>query len=310
MNHFSGKQNFRAHNMAFGDGINFDQRNTYPNHPGESSASSEGQPREQGREADRPKPSEADAVVVTALESEYRAVAEHLVEPFEEHSSNGTLYRIGTLKGKQRTRRVALAQTGPGNVDAGVHLERARAAFDPEVIVFVGVAGGIKDVRKGDVVVADAVYDYETGKVDQDGFRSRAKTEGPSHPAMQRVMDVVFRQEWPALAKVGVPGHTPRAFVKPIAAGNKVVADRSSATAESLRLHCGDAVAVEMEGYGFLRGAYLSSGTHALVVRGISDLVDGKTAEEDDFWQPVAAGYAAAFTCAFLDLFDPGEGGK
>ncbi|WP_019609813.1 MULTISPECIES: hypothetical protein [Nocardiopsis] len=88
-----------------------------------------------------------------------------------------------------------------------------------------------------------------------------------------------------------------------MAAGNKVVASGDALTAERLRLRCRDAVAVEMEGYGFLRSAYLAPGTHSLVVRGISDLLSGKTADADDFWQPVAAAHAAAFACEFLDLF-------
>ncbi|WP_236567918.1 MULTISPECIES: 5'-methylthioadenosine/S-adenosylhomocysteine nucleosidase [unclassified Nocardiopsis] len=247
----------------------------------------------------------ADAVVVTAIASEYAAVAAHLSEPFEERTEDGTLYRIGELKGSLRSRRVALVQVGPGQVDAGVSLERARTAFSPEVVLFVGVAGGVKDVRLGDVVVADAVYDYETGKEDAEGFRSRAKTAAPSHAAVQRAMDVVFRQEWTKRILTPPVTEPPRAFVKPVAAGNKVVADKEALTAERLRQYCGDAVAVEMEGYGFLRSAYLTSGAHSLVVRGISDLLSGKTEASDDRWQPVAAAHAAAFACEFLDLFAP-----
>jgi nucleoside phosphorylase len=245
----------------------------------------------------------ADAVVVTAIASEYAAVAAHLSGPFEERDENGTLYRIGTLHGSRSRRRVALVQVGPGNVDAGVSLERARTAFSPEVILFVGVAGGVKDVRLGDVVVADSIYDYETGKENGEGFLSGARTAAPSHAAVQRAMDVVFRQEWTERILTAPPPAPPRAFVKPVAAGSKVVASGDALTAERLRLHCRDAVAVEMEGYGFLRSAYLASGTHSLVVRGISDLLSGKTGDADDFWQPVAAAHAAAFACEFLDLF-------
>lgn len=73
----------------------------------------------------------------TTIASEYAAVAAHLSEPFEERDENGTLYRIGTLHGSRRHRRVALVQVGPGNVDAGVSLERARTAFSSEVSLFL-----------------------------------------------------------------------------------------------------------------------------------------------------------------------------
>jgi nucleoside phosphorylase len=289
----------RGRNVGVND-ARFDQR-TYLTVPsGDARENAE----DRGR---RPSGPTADAVVVTAIASEYAAVAAHLSEPFEERVADGTLYRIGALKGARRTRRVALVQVGPGNVDAGVSLERARTALSPEVVLFVGVAGGVKDVQLGDVVVADAVYDYETGKEDAEGFRSRAKTAAPSHAAVQRAMDVVFRQEWTKRVLTPPPPEPPRAFVKPVAAGNKVVAAGEALSAERLRRYCGDAVAVEMEGYGFLRSAYLASGTHSLVVRGISDLLSGKTEDADDFWQPVAAAHAAAFACEFLDLFAPEE---
>jgi len=281
------------------DGMNFGSGSTTVNKgpaaPEPSAAASGGRHARRGPVA--------DAVVVTAIDSEYAAVAAHLTGPFEEHGENGTLYRIGTLSGDRRSRRVALVQVGPGNVDAGVSLERARTAFAPEAILFVGVAGGVKDVRLGDVVVADAIYDYETGKEDDGDFRSRAKTAAPSHAAVQRAMDVVFRQEWNRRALTSRLPEPPRAFVKPVASGNKVVAHRDALTAERLRKHCGDAVAVEMEGYGFLRSAYLSSGTHSLVIRGVSDLLSGKDEASDTLWQPIAAAHAAAFAAEFLDLF-------
>ncbi|WP_223830260.1 5'-methylthioadenosine/S-adenosylhomocysteine nucleosidase family protein [Nocardiopsis quinghaiensis] len=250
----------------------------------------------------------ADAVVITALAAEYAAVDRHLSEPFGEVNARGTLFRTGTLLGSHRTRRVALAEVGPGNVDTGVQVERALTAFDPGVLLFVGVAGGLKkDVRLGDVVVADAVYDYETGKDGEEDFRPRAKTAAPSHDAVQRAREVAARGEWRRRALSGPLPDAPRAFVKPIAAGSTVVGHERSRTAERLRRYCGDALAVEMEGYGFLRGAHLAFGTHALVVRGISDMLSDKTEGSDRLWQPIAAAHAAAFACEFLDLFSPGK---
>ncbi|GAA4889030.1 phosphorylase [Streptomonospora salina] len=248
------------------------------------------------------------AVVITALECEYRAVAEHMEGPFGERSAGGTLYRTGTVRGAARSRRVALARIGQGNVGAAVHVERARTALDPELILFLGIAGGLKDVRMGDVVVADTVYDYESGKEEQDAYLPRIKTAAPSHAAVQRAMDTAFRQEWQERILDPVPGLHPRGFVKPIAAGGKVVAHERARSAERIRAYCGDAVALEMEGYGVLHGAYLNGDSTVLVVRGISDMLTGKDAASDEAWQPVAARSAAAFACAFLDLFTPDQG--
>jgi nucleoside phosphorylase len=57
---------------------------------------------------------------------------------------------------------------------------------------------------------------------------------------------------------------------------------------------------VEMEAHGFLAGAYLNPGVQALVVRGISDLLIGKSPDSDASWQPVASRHAAAFAVELL----------
>ncbi|GAA1034331.1 MULTISPECIES: tetratricopeptide repeat protein [Amycolatopsis] len=55
-----------------------------------------------------------------------------------------------------------------------------------------------------------------------------------------------------------------------------------------------------MEGYGFLHGAYANDAVDALVVRGISDLLSGKTETADQEWQPAASQHAAAFAFELL----------
>jgi nucleoside phosphorylase len=75
-----------------------------------------------------------------------------------------------------------------------------------------------------------------------------------------------------------------------------VVASTRSATYELIRKNYGKAVAVEMEGGGFLRGTYGNRDVASLVIRGISDLLSNKTESDAEGWQPIAAANAAAFT--------------
>ena len=125
-------------------------------------------------------------VVFTALEVEYEAIRDYLTGPVEQCEERGTLYEIGALPGVRRPWRVAVTQTGPGSTTAGVQLERAMSVFSPGVVLFLGVAGGRKDVARGDVVVADTIYDYEWGKSTLEGYQPRMRTHWPAYRLVQR----------------------------------------------------------------------------------------------------------------------------
>ncbi|MBO0792464.1 MAG: hypothetical protein J2P36_16165, partial [Ktedonobacteraceae bacterium] len=92
----------------------------------------------------------------------------------------------------------------------------------------------------------------------------------------------------------------PRAFVEPIAAGEKVVNSMRSPTVELLQKQYSDTLALEMEGYGFLRAAYSYPGIDALVIRGISDLLEGKSEADATHSQEIASCHASAFAFELL----------
>lgn len=244
----------------------------------------------------------ADVIVFTALGKEYEAVREHLEEPVTEYDVRGALFEFGNFAGKHANWKVACHETGPGNAAAAALVERAVAAFQPRHIFFVGIAGGLKDTALGDVVAARYIYDCESGKDREEGFEPRITTHLSTFALVQRAQAVARDDTWRDRIKRSFTDADADAdaHVKPLAAGSKVVAHNRSATAQLLRRHCGDAVAVEMEGYGFLQSAYLNAGIGALVVRGISDLLSDKGADNDRVWQPVASRNAAAFTFEVL----------
>lgn len=232
-----------------------------------------------------------DVVVLTALEIEYRAMRAFLEDVRAVPDERGARFETGRAAGKDT--RVAIHVTGPGNPVAAVLAERAVTRFEPEAVLFVGVGGGRKDVRLGDVVAADAVYDYETGKDTEEGFSPRQKTHPCAYRLVQLARAVASADHWQP--DTAPQQSRPRAHVKPIAAGGRVIAHHGSQAGRLLDGSAGDAVAVDMEGYGFLVGAHANRDVDAMVVRGISDLLGDKREAHDDYWQPLAAGNAAAF---------------
>lgn len=212
------------------------------------------------------------------------------VTPRGERTIDGTVFYLGRFEDWD----IAVVEAGAGNNSAAAIAERAISNFRPSVALFVGIAGGVKDVAVGDVVVADKIHGYESGKDGKEGFRPRPSGKDVSHDIEQRGRALPKSKDW--LKRLnGELGHkSPKVIVGPIAAGEKVVASTESATAEFLRSAYGDTLAVEMEGRGFLEGVGINALVLGGVVRGISDLLSGKAEADKGGSQPRAADAASA----------------
>ena len=241
-------------------------------------------------------PGNPRVVILTALTVEFKAVRRFLPDTHEVRHQ-GNVYEQGRFAGKCHTWEVLLVQAGEGNDDASRETEKAIQYFKPDVVLFIGVAGGLKDVELGDVVVAPQVYGYESVKVGET-VQPRIKTEQSSYALLNDARAEV-RSEQPGWLQRLPEGTQPSVYIKPIAAGEKLVASTASAVYQSLRQYCSDAIAVEMEGYGFLRAAYANR-IECLVVRGISDLIDNKNSNTEPTLQQDASRNAAAFALQIL----------
>jgi nucleoside phosphorylase len=238
------------------------------------------------------------ALILTAIPVEYTAVRAHLTDLHEEIHANGTIYERGTFSAGQQSWEVFITELGAGNDSAAVGAERAISYAKPDIVLFVGVAGGIKDVQLGDVVVATKVYGYEFGKVDQ-GFKTRPSVFHPSFRMEQRAKAEAKKTDWLQWLQP-LPESTPKVYIAPIAAGNKVIASTRAATYKLLRSHYNDTIAVEMEGHGFLQAVYTNPNIEALLIRGISDLIDDKAHADAANFQQIAARHASAFAFEIL----------
>lgn len=274
--------------------VNGSDRDT-PQEPRTTEPASRGQPRPIGA-----------ALVLTALPEEHAAVRTRLTGLQSiEHERTGGLFEQGLFDAGAHGWRVLLCETGMGNERAAVAAERGIELARPEIALFVGIAGGIKDVALGDLVVPDKVYQYEYGKVEGDSrqepaFKTRPEVNQPSFRALERARQVARDCGWAARTAHGGAAVT----LRPIAAGSKVLASSKSALYQFIRDHYNDAVAVEMEGWGALE-AVRQAAIEGLVVRGISDLLDGKGKTDQEGWRAIAVDRAAAFAFEVLAQMAP-----
>lgn len=255
------------------------------------------------------------ALITTALSIETDAVLRFLELGEEVEHPSGARYPTGVFRTDGASWHVSVAQVGKGNPAAAAGVVRALDFLAPSIALFVGVAGGIKDVQIGDLVVGDKVYYVEPGKTvtgpgDEAVFQPRPEADRGAFSLLQLAESVRRSGTWKSRARpdayVSRPLDEASVVIGPIAAGEVVEGSRLSPSYARIRSAYGDAVAVEMEGHGFSLGAHLYGRTPTLVVRGISDLVEGKALSDESGSQPVAARRAAAFAFEILARYKVG----
>jgi nucleoside phosphorylase len=241
----------------------------------------------------------ADAVILTALPVEYQAVRCHLKDLHEEIHPQGTIYERGIFTAPQQHWEIGLVETRMGTTRAAFEAERAIEYFRPRFILFVGIAGGLKTVKIGDVVAATKVYGYESGKAGA-AFHTRPEIGISTYRMINRAQAEARNAIWQQRLGNALHSPLPQAFVAPIAAGEKIITSTRSATWRFLRHHYEDALAVEMESFGFLQAVHGNPGLEALIIRGISDLIDDKHEADAHGSQEQAAQHASAFAFEVL----------
>ena len=239
-------------------------------------------------------------LILTPIKVEHEAVLAHLTG-FSEVIVEGIRYVKGHFKGKHRVFEIVTQRTGSGNSTLALATERAVRRFNPVAVLLVGVAGGVKDVDIGDVVVGTKFYDYEYTKESEDGSKARPLS-GQYSKYLRALAESVAagRDWWKRLPSEQVPKVIPG----PIASGNKVISGKDTLLFRFLKTNYNDTTAVEMEAAGF--GSTMADYPHipAINIRSISDLIEGKARADAAGSQPLAAAHAAAFVFELVDQLD------
>ena len=241
-----------------------------------------------------------DALIVTAIQLERRAVREHL-RSLDVMRIGSVVLDIGQFVEQHLRLRVAILEVGPGNIDASVLTTITTVELQPAMTMMVGVAGALKDLALGDVVASSKVYWAEPGKSLEAGVRSRPGFGPVSDRLVQAARRVAADDQWQErISDSSTQARRPTATVAPIVAGERVVASANSGDAKKIRQHFSDAVAVAMEDMGVTRASAIAGAGETIAIRSASDLLDGKADADAAGSQPIAAANAAAFAFELL----------
>jgi len=90
------------------------------------------------------------------------------VAPKRPKHTNLYAWKVGKVACKDHGYSVAVGMTGrAGTTKSAMATLDAVQVWQPRYIFFVGIGGGQKDLAKGDVIIADVIYDYEYGKIEK-----------------------------------------------------------------------------------------------------------------------------------------------
>jgi tetratricopeptide (TPR) repeat protein len=242
------------------------------------------------------------AVILTSHSDGYQAVRAHLTGLKEETHPQGTIYELGQFFENEQTWEVAIAEIDNSNAIAAWETERAISHFQPDVILLVSAATGIKDVSLGDIVIANKIYSYESGRAEHE-FLPQPVVPEPSPKLRERAKAERKKVDWLSRLPVTTSTSTASVLLAPIASGAKEVVDSQITLLKFLRAEYGDAVAVDNLGFGFLKAAQSNENVCALAIYGISHLITDDLETIQKSYRTISLQSASAFAFEILSKY-------
>ena len=243
--------------------------------------------------------------ILGAMTVEVETLEQELTDR-KDRTVQGVRFTTGSLK----NRRVVLAHSGMGKVNAAMAATLLVQQFQPSHVLFTGVAGGVNpDLRLGDVVIGAKTAYYDYGEYTPEGFRVRQTVD----PFTGKRNPLVFAADTGLLAvaeeaaadlklaplKTGQGERTPRVVTGVIVTGDAFVA--SPAKNDTL---CKEfkADATEMEGAAVAQLCW-QWGVPCLILRCLSDDAGAKAQEDERHFEKTAAQNSALLVTAIVARF-------
>lgn len=211
-----------------------------------------------------------------------------------------TIQWVRFTTGSLNNKRVVLAQSGVGKVNAARAATLLVERFQPTYVLFTGIAGSVNpDLSPGDVVIGAKTAHHDYGVWTPEGFRSGPTVDlhtgepnslfFPADAGLLGVAETVAADLKLAPVKTGQGSRTPRVVTGVIVTGDAFVS--SPAKREALREQF-KADATEMEGAAVAQVCRRAR-VPCLIVRSVSDDAGSEARDKERFFEKTAAQNAA-----------------
>jgi predicted phosphodiesterase len=236
------------------------------------------------------------AVISTSSLSEHQAVSAYLTN-VQELLILDCIYSEGEFTVEEQTWTVIIIERMPG-------IERAISYFNPDVIIHIGIARGIKAVIPGDVVVSKTIYKYKSSKIDEDSMVIvKPPVNLRTYGLEQTIATEAENNNWlDRLSPIPVP--RPSIVIAPIIIGEEVLASTKNKFFDFFFSNCEeDIVAITTEDMESVEVLCIS-GIPEIIIRGISRLLDmiviDRDCDKESISEKIAVCHASAFAFELL----------
>ena len=231
--------------------------------------------------------SEPITAILGAFEREITLLEDKLIDT-QEQRIEGIKFVSGKLSGK----RVVIAFTGIGKVNAAMTTTLLIEHFKPDNVIFTGIAGAVnQQLQPGDIVIAEKTAHHDMGTIWPEGLFHKGmknRLDGWENPvffdADERLLRLAERAaEQVELSSIQIISgqRTPKVVKGIVVTGDAFIASTDKCI--ELRKKLG-ADAVEMEGAAVAQLCY-QRGIGYLVIRSISDNADeGAVLDKQTFY--------------------------
>ena len=242
-----------------------------------------------------------DFVILSPISPEYQAIRLKLKDLSTiRDPATSILYEVGTFIGKNHSYQVAIQQTGPQNDVIALATERVIRFFCPKVILLVGIAGGLKDVNEGDIVIGTKAIGYQVSKITKEGRLPRSDVAPYSFELIELAKSIVHKDKNVLVTSQG----TFNIIFGPIVSGDQVITDKDNSVFKYIKENYENAKALDMEGIGFAKALFPYPNIRGINIRSISDLIDNKKEADERGSQKRASENAAEFAFQMIDHID------